>query len=289
MILKKCFFLSLIACFNFALNAQAAFEDLLLDKTKQMSKQFGFSEEFLDALQNCQPLTDTRLEMGVETVYEIKGYDDKNRCLLKTFAQKNGFTVTMQCAFDKTDLELFTESQRSIKKSMAEATSVEEILNNEDYLTATAMMLDEERCQATRSAYDPTKELRQKLADCEPYELNITDENTNISMQVVGNQDGRCRYVVRQMRKAPPAEDLKKLLGEDRYEKIKNIMKDQTISLQCSLTENSKKKYIELLKKTAVEEGNAYDFEVLTQMQHAHGEAAKFLNSLPECEMSLNR
>ncbi len=285
--IKKFFSVGLVCSFTFVSQAQADFEEMVLANTKKISKDLGFSDKFLAALPNCSPFTETRQEMGADVVYELKGFNGNGKCVLESSSQMSGFSVTTSCKFDREDLEIFTDSQKKVRKLMDNAKSLQEILTNENYLIASGMMLDEEKCSSRRSAYDPTKELRQKLKKCEAYSTNVDlKENGKISMQIIGKQGSVCRYNYTIYKKAPSVENMKMLLGEAEYQKMKDFIKDQTISVTCSFTDASKEEYAKLLEKTTMPEGDAYDFEILEQIRTAQKKANDFLFALPECKYS---
>ena len=185
-------------------------------------------------------------------------------------------------------MELLADSSKKVRQLIAEAKSLKDIITNENCLILSMMMRDEEQCISRRSAYDSTNDLRQKLETCETYstQLNL-NETGNVTMQILGMQDGFCRYSYTIYNKAPSPEKMKMLFGEDDYQKMKDVFKDRTNSINCSFTDVSRKEYIKLLEKTSIPEGDAYDFDIMNQYGEAQKEAVSFLFDLDECEPSL--
>lgn len=303
--LVRTFLLCFVCYFSMIAYAYAGFEELVLDKVKQFSKELSFSEQFIEALSKCSSFVEKRQEisvedtykikgfdtedsffvekrqgMGNEVVYEIKGVDEDGRCLLEASSQDDVAAVKTLCKFDNEDLEQFTESQKAIKKLVFEATSIKEIIENENYRVAQRMMLDEEKCSHRRLATDPTKELRQKLEKCEPYVATIeSDGRQEVTAKIVGMHDDLCQYVLHTKRIAPSAEEMKKLWGDEGYDKMKAYIKDMSMTIECKFNEQARKEYIRLLAKTVIPEGDAYDFEFLEDLQRVKNELSNFFDS----------
>ena len=290
MFLKNSFAtVSLFLYFALMPNAYANFDEFVLDKTKAYVDNLGFTEKFLTALKTCSPIKEKRQEMGMEVTYELKGFDKNGNCQIISSSQMQEMSAITTCLFDKDDLNLFIESQYAVRELIAKAKSVNEIISDERYLISVVMMMDEEKCSNKRSAYDPTKELRENLKNCTPYETQIDiAKQGHLSMQVVGKQGDKCHYIFKVYSKAPAIKDIKKLFGEEHYQSIKEHIKDKTITTACYLTEVSKNKYIEILSRTAIPEGDAFDTDVIEVSSAANKEAANFLSSLPECEMAFD-
>lgn len=290
MMIKNFLGIGLGCCVFFSASAVwADFEKMVVAQTKKVSQNLGFSDAFLAALPNCSPVTETRQEMGVDIIYSLKGFDSDGKCLLESSSQRDGMAAVTSCRFDKDDLSVFAESQRGVRQLMEKATSLNEILTDENYLISVGMMLDETKCHSKHSGYDPTKELRQKLEVCEPYQTEMNSgSGGSVLMRVVGQQGNLCQYVFQVKQKMPSTEDIKNLLGEENYQQMKEFIKDQSITTTCRFSPAAKTKYISLLAKTAISEGDGDGLEALTQLQKSYREVNAFLTSVEECETSFD-
>lgn len=288
MSIKKIFLASLL-CTCAASTSYADFSDLVLDNTKSAFQNLSFSANFIKALPNCTPFTETRQENGINITYELKGFNADNKCLLSSKATHAGMEVTTNCLFTPSDLEIYAESLQALQKIMEKATSMDEIIFNENYLMAVGMQLDSEICTSIRSAYDPTKEVRKHLKDCTPYkeQVNVLEKN-NVTMEIVGKQGEKCKYIYQVHIKAPSQKEMEKLFGAQEYQKMKEFIKDQTATTECDFSPSSVERYTRLLEETAIPAGDAYDTSIQMKSIKKQKEIQNFLISNPECKSSLN-
>ncbi len=267
----------------------ADFSELVLDNTKSAFKNLSFSDKFIKSLASCTPYKENREENGINITYELKGYNANQECQLSSKATHAGMEVLTQCLFSPLDLEIYVESLQNLQNLIANATSVEEIMSNDDYLAAVGMQLDPDICKSFRSAYDPTKEIRKHLKDCTPYkeQINVLEKN-NVTMEILGKQGETCRYIYQVQIKAPSQKDMEKLLGKDGYQKMKEFIKDQTATTECKFSPSSVKRYIKLLEETAIPAGDAHDTDIQFKSMEKQQEAQNFLLSNQECQSSIN-
>ncbi len=263
----------------------AGLNELIVDKTQEITKEMGFSDQFLENLKDCKPFQEGRSYNGIEAVYEIKGRDEDGNCIIVSNGNHEKIQVVSTCKFDKDILDLFYHSQVEVRKLIANASSVEEIIGNENYLLAGGLMMNDELCRNERSEYDPTKELREKLAKCEPYQDVERTDRYEIIRDIDGRIGNVCRYTMQTITKAPKEEELRKLLGDETFESMKDtLLKDISMTTKCAFTPEGLQKYISLLEKTAIPSGDAYDLSYMDNLRESNKEAADFLLETEECK-----
>ncbi len=264
---------------------RADMNELVVDKTREVVDEMGFSDNFIRNLKDCQPVKEKRTYNGVEAIYEIKGRDEDGNCIIVSNGQHEKIQSVSTCKFDKNILDLFYNAQLQVKKLIANANSVEEILSNEDYLIAGGLLMNDELCDNRRSEFDPTKELRQKLAVCEPYQEVEQTDRYEVVMDVEGKIGNVCRYTIKTTTKAPKEEDLRKLLGDETFENMKdNLLKDITATTKCAFSPDELHKYIAILEKTSIPAGDVYDLSYMDQIQQSNREAVDFIMNSSECK-----
>ena len=85
--------------------------------------------------------------------------------------------------------------------------------------------------------------------------------------------------------KAPKEEELRKLLGDETFESMKDtLLKDISMTTKCAFTPEGLQKYISLLEKTAIPSGDAYDLSYMDNLRESNKEAADFLLETEECK-----
>ncbi len=264
---------------------RADMNELIVEKTREAVKEMGFSDDFINSLKDCTPIKETKIYNGVEIVYEIKGRDTDGKCVIVSQGNHEKVQNVSTCKFDDDILDLYYNAQLQVRKLIANANSLEEILSDENYLFSMGLFADDELCENHRSEFDPTKELRKKLAACEPYQETEQTNRYELITNVEGKFGNICRYTMKTITKAPKEEDLRKFLGDEAFEKMKDyLLKDISITTKCAFSSEELQKYIAILEKTAIPSGDAYDFSYLDQIQQSNREAVDFLMNSPDCK-----
>ena len=88
--------------------------------------------------------------------------------------------------------------------------------------------------------------------------------------------------------KAPSAQEMKKMVGDEMYEKLKDNLRDMETITDCRFTEKAKKEYIGLLEQTVIPAGDSLDIDAIQDKREAQKKAFDYLGSSPDCQISQN-
>ncbi|MBQ8677789.1 MAG: hypothetical protein IJ529_04920 [Alphaproteobacteria bacterium] len=283
--MKKTIFLYLGAAVLLAGVVKADFEDIVLDKTRQSAEELRFSSRFLTALAQCSPYQEQRNFMGLAVNYKIEGYNKDNLCQMTAQGESGGMQTITTCLFDNATRERFINAQKALRHLFERAKSMQEIMTDDNYITATALMMNPQICTSRRLEFDPTKELRAHLQDCSPYQYQIPLLNQGVvTMQINGLSEDKCDYRYNMQLKAPDESELKKMYGDEMYAEIKDYITDISNTIHCRFTDYSREKYIRLLEQTIIPAGDGFDMDDIKDKADFNKQILEYLGNNPECE-----
>ena len=287
----KLFFFSLIFSSVLSMPTYADFENLVLDKTKQLEQELSLSPDFIAHIKDCTPAEDHKKYQGMNSSYIIKGLDNEGKCHIISTGDVNNLIITSSCKFDNIVLQMWHDALIGLKQTIKNAKSIQEIMSSSDYLIASSIFLDEENCQISNQEFDPSKELRKHLKDCTPYnhKEHIEISHTTIEYTIIGEQDGKCLFQQKVTQNAPSANDMQNLLGNENYEQIKTLLRDTVILTDCKFSDPIKEKYISLLAQTALPAGSITSQEQMFIDRQPYQNATNFLATTPQCHTQIQQ
>lgn len=278
--------LTLLFCFLSTTPAYADFESLTLEKSKQMEQELSFSPEFMAHIKSCTPSAENKKARGIDATYEIKGLDNEGNCQIISTGSTNGIIIRTACKFDEATLQIWHEALTNLKQTFKTATSVKDIMSSPDYWIAASIFMDEKNCKMSNQEFDPSKELREHLKDCKPYNHKeyIELSRTTAEYTIIGKQDNKCLFQQKITQQAPSANDMQNLLGAENYDKIKDMLRSTTVTTNCKFSESMKNKYITLLAQTAVPSGSITNMEQMFIDTKPFQNVTDFLLASPQCQ-----
>ena len=211
------------------------------------------SDVFIQNIKDCTPMIEEKSQdasgLSYDFKYKIIGWvGDKCRCEFISTSQVGHFIN--RCDFDKENLAAYQKAiqdfQNAEKVSLTEAKSqlvsaVKELIS------------DDGVCQMKVINVDYTKDLRDNLIACKPYEKTLVFSNMDNIMSVQGKDGDRCHYVYTIKNKPV---DLQKIYPDGVPEAIKNLPQEGSVTtLDCLFTAEDAKKYTDAL------EANMINFE----------------------------
>ena len=208
------------------------------------------SDAFIQNIKNCTPMIEEKSQdasgLSYDFKYKIIGWvGDKCRCEFISTSQVGHFIN--RCDFDKENLAAYQKAiqdfQNAEKVSLTEAKSqlvsaVKELIS------------DDGVCQMKVINVDYTKDLRDNLIACKPYEKTLVFSNMDNIMSVQGKDGDRCHYVYTIKNKPV---DLQKIYPDGVPEAIKNLPQEGSVTtLDCLFTAEDAKKYTDALEANMV-------------------------------------
>lgn len=208
------------------------------------------SDAFIQNIKDCTPMIEEKSQdasgLSYDFKYKIIGWvGDKCRCEFISTSQVGHFIN--RCDFDKENLAAYQKAiqdfQNAEKVSLTEAKSqlvsaVKELIS------------DDGVCQMKVINVDYTKDLRDNLIACKPYEKTLVFSNMDNIMSVQGKDGDRCHYVYTIKNKPV---DLQKIYPDGVPEAIKNLPQEGSVTtLDCLFTAEDAKKYTDALEANMV-------------------------------------
>lgn len=208
------------------------------------------SDAFIQNIKDCTPMIEEKSQdasgLSYDFKYKIIGWvGDKCRCEFISTSQVGHFIN--RCDFDKENLAAYQKAiqdfQNAEKVSLTEAKSqlvsaVKELIS------------DDGVCQMKVINVDYTKDLRDNLIVCKPYEKTLVFSNMDNIMSVQGKDGNRCHYVYTIKNKPV---DLQKIYPDGVPEAIKNLPQEGSVTtLDCLFTAEDAKKYTDALEANMV-------------------------------------
>ena len=208
------------------------------------------SDVFIQNIKDCTPMIEEKSQdasgLSYDFKYKIIGWvGDKCRCEFISTSQVGHFIN--RCDFDKENLAAYQKAiqdfQNAEKVSLTEAKSqlvsaVKELIS------------DDGVCQMKVINVDYTKDLRDNLIACKPYEKTLVFSNMDNIMSVQGKDGDRCHYVYTIKNKPV---DLQKIYPDGVPEAIKNLPQEGSVTtLDCLFTAEDAKKYTDALEANMV-------------------------------------
>ena len=211
------------------------------------------SDAFIQNIKDCTPMIEEKSQdasgLSYDFKYKIIGWvGDKCRCEFISTSQVGHFIN--RCDFDKENLVAYQKAiqdfQNAEKVSLTEAKS-QLVSAVKELISADGI------CQMKVINVDYTKDLRDNLIACEPYEKTLVFSNMDNIMSVQGRDGDRCHYVYTIKNKPV---DLQKIYPDGVPEAIKNLPQEGSVTtLDCLFTTEDAKKYTDAL------EANMINFE----------------------------
>ncbi len=211
------------------------------------------SDAFIQNIKDCTPMIEEKSQeasgLSYDFKYKIVGWvGDKCRCEFISTSQVGHFIN--RCDFDKENLVAYQKAiqdfQNAEKVSLTEAKS-QLVSAVKELISADGI------CQMKVINVDYTKDLRDNLIACEPYEKTLVFSNMDNIMSVQGRDGDRCHYVYTIKNKPV---DLQKIYPDGVPEAIKNLPQEGSVTtLDCLFTTEDAKKYTDAL------EANMINFE----------------------------
>ena len=211
------------------------------------------SDAFIQNIKDCTPMTEEKSQaasgLNYDFKYKIVGWvGDKCRCEFISTSQVGHFIN--RCDFDKENLEAYQKAiqdfQNAEKFSLTEAKS-QLVSAVKELISADGI------CQMKVINVDYTKDLRDNLIACEPYEKTLVFSNMDNIMSVQGKDGDKCHYTYTIKNKPV---DLQKIYPDGVPEAIKNLPQEGSVTtLDCLFSAEDAKKYTDAL------EANMINFE----------------------------
>lgn len=211
------------------------------------------SDAFIQNIKDCTPMIEEKSQaasgLNYDFKYKIVGWvGDKCRCEFISTSQVGHFIN--RCDFDKENLEAYQKAiqdfQNAEKVSLTEAKS--------QLVSAVKKLISADGiCQMKVINVDYTKDLRDNLIACEPYEKTLVFSNMDNIMSVQGKDGDKCHYTYTIKNKPV---DLQKIYPDGVPEAIKNLPQEGSVTtLDCLFSAEDAKKYTDAL------EANMINFE----------------------------
>lgn len=249
--MKKYLLLSFAFLFAFKASAQ------MLDVSNYVTSM-QMSEEFLKNLATCTPYEETKsadlanIETGV--TYKIIGLQADGNCEVRIDSDAGEMNISAYqiCNFSKETLKQFIPAMLNVLKNKNYTLeNLSELMQNEDNQTVMAIMMDEQICHIHRDAFDMTKNIREKLRDCEKFAETQKLGPTELTREIAGKRDDKCLFNIHVLQKKP---DLSSISGE-LVEQLKDVMKDMQdryYDIKCEFSSADITTYINILEAQIV-------------------------------------
>ena len=205
--------------------------------------------EFFISLGSCenyeQSINTEDSGVSATTVYMVKKIDD-NHCDLEVEAKTSiGVRIVQNCSFDKDKAYEYADALYQFQsKKYNTRRYMKQALQDENYQKAADIMSNEKYCHFFRDEIDNTKELRQKLIDCEPIKNNETTGNLWLIREIIGKEDDKCVFSFTIKRDA----------------KDKKSTESEGVRYLCNFDEAVKKEYLAVLESMVILAEKGYNF-----------------------------
>lgn len=283
-------FILLLWCCIMSLAAQAqttedtasknAFSDMLNSSLQEAIEQNKIPDEILTGLESCTPVEAEKktefMHIKQHNIYKIYKESD-DICILETKASTQDITTRVICRLNEENRKNYVRAIRSLYKN--NNWTIEELLENEDNQTAEEIMRNPEICTTQYETIDLTKELREALKTCSPFEKTVDAGFQSLTRRIAGQENSYCRYTVTtfmDFSKSP----------------VKELFKDMEITNMthtyiCNFSENQINKLIKILEKQVLPAGNMdKQEEPFNTVKDASKEEIEFINS--NCQFDSN-
>lgn len=216
------------------------------------------SKEFLSHLATCTPYEEDKsagivnVETGVS--YKVIGPQADGKCEVRIDSQAVGMNINAYqiCSFSKENLNEFVPAMLNLlKRKTYTLENMAEMFKDENYLTAMGIMMDEDICKIHRDAIDMTKNVREKLRNCESYTETQKLGPTELTRQIVGKSDELCIFNIHVLQKKPDFGAISGKLAEEMKELVKD-MPERYFDIKCKLSESEVSAYINILEAQIV-------------------------------------
>ena len=211
------------------------------------------SDSFINNIKDCIPMIEEKTQdasgLSYDFKYKIIGWvGDKCRCEFISTSQVGHFIN--RCDFDKDNLAAYQQAIQDFREE--EKVSLSEA-KNQLVTTVKSLISDPEVCQMKIINVDYTKDLRDRLMSCTPYEKTLVFSNMDNIMRVEGKDGERCHYTY--TIKNNPV-DLQKIYPDGVPEALKDLPQEGNVTtLDCLFTPADVQKYTDAL------EANMINFE----------------------------
>ncbi len=211
------------------------------------------SDSFIQNIKDCTPMIEEKTQessgLSYDFKYKIIGWvGDKCRCEFISSSQIGHFIN--RCDFDKENLAAYQKAIQDFKE--AEKVSLNEA-KIQLVSTVKSLIADDNVCQMKIINVDYTKDLRDNLITCTPYEKTLVFSNMDNIMSVQGKDGERCHYVYTIKNKPV---DLQKIYPNGVPEALKDLPQEGNVTtLDCLFTAADVQKYTDAL------EANMINFE----------------------------
>ena len=249
--MKKYLLLSFAFLFTFKASAQ------MLDVSNYVTSM-QMSEEFLKNLAACSPYEESKSSglANVETAvtYKIIGLQDNGNCEVRIDSNAGEMNISAYqiCSFSKETLKQFIPAMLNVLKNKNYTLeNLSEMMQNEDNQTVMSIMMDEEICSIHRDAFDMTKNVREKLRDCEKFSETQKLGPTELTREIIGRNGDKCLFNIHILQKKP---DLSSISGE-LVEQLKDMleeMSDRYYDIKCEFSPSDITTYINILEAQVV-------------------------------------
>lgn len=234
------------------------------------------SEEYLNNLESCTPYEETKsakmMGMQINTTYKVIGKEG-NKCKTVNDSDSGmmgGVSSSQTCLFSDENLKTYVKAMRKmLNRKEYTLESMTDMMNDEDYMLAMGLTMDEDICKTHRDAIDMTKELRAALSDCSPYSKAEQMGATELMREVKGKEGTSCNYVLQMTIKKP---DLSNVSGElvESLKPLMENMEEQWYRFTCAFTDEQVKEYTSILEKQIIPASDSMD-DMLDDMNNPQG------------------
>lgn len=249
-----------------------AFSDMLNSILQETIEQNKIPDEILNGLDSCTPAEAEKktkvMQIEQHTIYKVYKESD-DICVLETKTSAQGMTNKTVCRLNEENRKAYVGAIRSLYKN--NNWTFEELLKNEDHWTAEGIMRNSEICTIQHEAIDLTKELRESLKNCTPFEKTLNAGFTNLTRKITGKENGYCRYTVTTFI------DFSKLQSKGLFKDME--AKNMTHAYTCDLSEEQTEKLIKILEKQVIPAGDISFEEPLSNNKDSSKEEVEFINS----------
>ena len=181
-----------------------------------------YSPQLLHSLKNCQKYKDEDVieSNGLKANYvaEVLGRNG-NICRFRMSLSMDAGEMSLSCAFNPTNLAKYV----NIVAKASKMKDPKKELSQQDAADLQNILTDEKVC-AVKMVFDATKEIRDNLTKCTPYQKVIDTGASRMSFYIRGKQNSQCifQYVVeRDMPDIRSGKDSDKLVPTKAYYECK--------------------------------------------------------------------
>ena len=208
------------------------------------------SDNFIQNIKDCVPLTEEKSQetsgLNYDFKYKIIGWiGDKCRCEFISTSQVGHFIN--RCEFDKENLAAYQKAIQDFKNE--EKISLSDA-KTQLVSTVKSLISDPDVCQMKVINIDYTKDLRDILIACVPYEKTLVFSNMDNIMSVQGKDGEKCHYTYTIKNKPV---DLQKIYPDGVPDAIKNLPQEGNVTtLDCLFSDEDIKKYTNALEANMI-------------------------------------